>query len=144
VRSRNCLAKMNIRALGDLVNKTEAEMLSYKNFGETSLREIKKLLASKGLYLGMAVGPQHAARKEQMRLAGAESPQAAMLGKPIAEIDLSVRSRKCMARLNIATIGELADKTEAELMSVKNFGQTSLTEIKSKLGELGLGLKRTE
>ena len=53
VRSRNCLAKMNIRTLGDLVKKTEAELLSYKNFGETSLTEIKEILKNKGLRLGM-------------------------------------------------------------------------------------------
>src|SRR6478672_10681673 len=55
VRSRNCLKKMNIRSLGDLLKTTEQELLSYKNFGETSLNEIKALLASKGLRLGQAV-----------------------------------------------------------------------------------------
>src|SRR4051794_16375882 len=54
VRSRNCLKKMNLRSLGDLLRTTEQELLSYKNFGETSLNEIKALLASKGLRLGQA------------------------------------------------------------------------------------------
>src|ERR1051326_4698825 len=54
VRSRNCLKKMNIRSLGDLLKTTEQELLSYKNFGETSLNEIKALLAQKGLRLGQA------------------------------------------------------------------------------------------
>src|SRR6266550_4467595 len=54
VRSRNCLKKMNIRSLGDLLRTTEQELLSYKNFGETSLNEIKSLLASKGLRLGQS------------------------------------------------------------------------------------------
>ena len=48
VRSRNCLKKMNIRSLGDLLKTTEQELLSYKNFGETSLNEIKALLDAKG------------------------------------------------------------------------------------------------
>jgi len=52
VRARNCLKKMNIRTLGDLVVTTEAELLAYKNFGETSLREIKGMLVAKGLHLG--------------------------------------------------------------------------------------------
>src|SRR6184192_1256507 len=52
VRSRNCLKKMNIRSLGDLLKTSEQELLSYKNFGETSLNEIKALLAQKGLRLG--------------------------------------------------------------------------------------------
>ena len=54
VRSRNCLKKMNIRTLGDLLKTTEQELLSYKNFGETSLNEIKALLAQKSLRLGQA------------------------------------------------------------------------------------------
>src|SRR5687767_4322422 len=54
VRSRNCLKKMNIKSLGDLLRTTEPELLGYKNFGETSLNEIKALLASKGLRLGQA------------------------------------------------------------------------------------------
>ena len=52
VRARNCLKKMQIRTLGDLLRISEAELLSYKNFGETSLTEIKTMLASKGLRLG--------------------------------------------------------------------------------------------
>src|SRR5439155_101415 len=52
VRSRNCLKKMNIKSLGDLLRTSEQELLSYKNFGETSLNEIKALLAQKGLRLG--------------------------------------------------------------------------------------------
>ncbi|GAF89942.1 unnamed protein product, partial [marine sediment metagenome] len=55
VRSRNCLRKMKIETIDDLLNITEAELLSYKNFGETSLREIKVILDSKGLRLGMAL-----------------------------------------------------------------------------------------
>ena len=62
VRSRNCLKKMNIRTLGDLIRHTEQELLSYKNFGETSLQEIKDMLTSKGLHLGMAVEPSEERR----------------------------------------------------------------------------------
>ncbi|MDP6380003.1 MAG: DNA-directed RNA polymerase subunit alpha C-terminal domain-containing protein, partial [Phycisphaerae bacterium] len=53
VRSRNCLQKMDVRSLGDLIKCTESDLLSYKNFGETSLAEIKQMLASQNLYLGM-------------------------------------------------------------------------------------------
>src|SRR5205823_1845135 len=48
VRSRNCLKKMNIKTLGDLTRVTEAQLLSSKNFGETSLNEIKEMMGSKG------------------------------------------------------------------------------------------------
>ena len=52
VRSRNCLKKMNIRTLGDLTRVTEQQLLASKNFGETSLDEIKEIMTAKGLRLG--------------------------------------------------------------------------------------------
>ena len=147
VRSRNCLAKMNIRTLGDLVKKTEAELLSYKNFGETSLTEIKEILKNKGLRLGMTndelmhrdLGEAEAAPAPQEEVADPNSPDPAR--RPISELDLSVRSRRIVDLLKIRTIGDLADKTEAELLACPNFGQTSLNEIKTKLDEFGLSLR---
>ena len=53
VRSYNCLKNANIRTIGELVTKTEAEMLKTKNFGRKSLNEIKEILSSMGLALGM-------------------------------------------------------------------------------------------
>jgi DNA-directed RNA polymerase subunit alpha len=53
VRSYNCLKNANIRTIGDLVTKTEAEMLKTKNFGRKSLNEIKEILGGMGLSLGM-------------------------------------------------------------------------------------------
>ncbi|MCW8129407.1 MAG: tetratricopeptide repeat protein [Planctomycetota bacterium] len=139
VRSRNCLAKMNVRSLGDLVRKTDQELLSYKNFGETSLQEIRNLLESKGLRLGMFKEEEaKRARAQRLRTGG---PENTMLVKPITDLELSVRSRKCMQRLNIETIGDLCEKSEADLLATKNFGQTSLNEVKAKLTEMGLGLK---
>lgn len=55
VRSRNCLEKMLIKTLGDLTKVSEQELLSYKNFGETSLYEIRNILKQKGLRLGQAL-----------------------------------------------------------------------------------------
>jgi DNA-directed RNA polymerase subunit alpha len=55
VRSANCLQNANIRFIGELVQKTEAEMLKTKNFGRKSLNEIKETLSSLGLSLGMAI-----------------------------------------------------------------------------------------
>ena len=55
VRSRNCLKKMNIRTLGDLTRVSEQQLLSSKNFGETSLNEIKEILTAKGLRVGQAL-----------------------------------------------------------------------------------------
>jgi DNA-directed RNA polymerase subunit alpha len=147
VRSRNCLAKMNIRTLGDLVKKTEAELLSYKNFGETSLTEIKEILKNKGLRLGMTADElmskdlgeisEPAVRTEEQPDPNSPDPSR----RPISELDLSVRSRRIVDLLKIRTIGDLAQKTEAELLACPNFGQTSLNEIKTKLDEFGLSLR---
>ncbi|MBF5041020.1 DNA-directed RNA polymerase subunit alpha [Aggregicoccus sp. 17bor-14] len=53
VRSANCLQQANIKSIGDLVQRSEAEMLKTKNFGRKSLKEIKEILAEMGLSLGM-------------------------------------------------------------------------------------------
>jgi len=141
VRARNCLKKMQIRTLGDLLRITEAELLSYKNFGETSLVEIKYMLSAKGLRLGQGVeGEYSRLRKEvydQLRGAAPDS----VLSKPVSSLDLSVRARKALQMLNIQSIGDLATRTEAELMGVKNFGATSLDEIKEKLTKFNLTLR---
>jgi len=58
----------------------------------------------------------------------------------VNEIELSVRAANCLNNANITTVGELALKTEADMLKYRNFGKKSLNEIKSKLEELGLGL----
>ncbi len=63
-----------------------------------------------------------------------------LLGKPIEELDLSVRARNCLDAENLQSVGELVRKTEADLLRIKNFGKTSLKEIKKKLQDLGLSL----
>jgi DNA-directed RNA polymerase subunit alpha len=142
VRSRNCLKKMSIRTLGDLLRTGEQELLSYKNFGETSLNEIKALLASKGLRLGQQVEDKGAAARRAPVVAGNVAPD--VLNKQVAELELSVRSRKALQRLNINSLAELASRTEDELLGCKNFGHTSLNEIKQQLGNFGLALRKLE
>src|ERR1700761_5455315 len=79
VRARNCLKKMNIRTLGDLLKITEAELLGYKNFGETSLDEIKQMLTNKGLRLGQALEEQQAqARKDLLKSVAANVPESTL------------------------------------------------------------------
>ena len=149
VRSRNCLKKMNIKSLGDLLRTGEQELMGYKNFGETSLNEIKGLLAAKGLRLGQAaedgkgnpVAPVAVLRRTPV-VAGNVAPE--ILNKSTADMELSVRSRKALQRLNINTMGELASRTEDELLGCKNFGHTSLNEIKQQLATFGLGLRKLE
>lgn len=141
VRSRNCLKKMNINTLGDLLRISEAELLGYKNFGETSLNEIKAMLKQKGLRIGqLKEEAQQATRPPAPRRPSEGAPD--VLNRFLSEIEFSGRSRKCLQRLNLVTLGDLVMKTEAELLATKNFGQTSLNEIKQKLTEFGLTLRK--
>jgi len=134
VRSRNCLAKMNIHTLGDLIQKSEAELLSYKNFGETSLAEIKRILTQKNFRLGEG-------RRDDLSLSSLpDGEQARLLAEPVSVLELSSRSQRCMDRLGIETLGDLVQRTELELINQKNFGVTSLNEVKRKLNERGLTL----
>ena len=61
------------------------------------------------------------------------------LGKSVEELELSVRSYNCLKNANISTIGELVQKSEADMLRTKNFGRKSLTEIKEILESMGLG-----
>jgi len=140
VRSRNCLQKMGIMTLGDLTRTSEQELLSSKNFGETSLVEIRDMLSSKGLELGQFA----AERREEEPVYDPEtlSPnERALLDRPIADLNLSVRARKCMVRLGISTIGELVRRTGDDLLECKNFGVTSLNEVREKLTIQSLKLR---
>lgn len=60
----------------------------------------------------------------------------------IEELDFSVRTYNCLKKDNVLTIGELIQKSEQDLMNIRNFGRKSLNEVKDKLAQLGLGLKR--
>ena len=140
VRSRNCLQKMGIMTLGDLTTVTEIELLNSKNFGETSLVEIKEMMASKGLGLGQFAGEK--TRPEPIYEPESMSPdEQALLSRPISDLNLSVRARKCMIRLGLSTIGELVRHTGDELLECKNFGVTSLNEVREKLTGHGLRLR---
>jgi len=60
------------------------------------------------------------------------------LNKSVNELELSVRAANCLKNANIHTIGDLIQKTEAEMLKTKNFGRKSLNEIKEMLAEMGL------
>jgi DNA-directed RNA polymerase subunit alpha len=63
-----------------------------------------------------------------------------LLNMSVNEIELSVRAANCLNNANITSVGQLAQKTEAEMLKYRNFGKKSLNEIKDKLQQLGLGL----
>ena len=63
-----------------------------------------------------------------------------LLSMSVNEIELSVRAANCLNNANITTVGELATKSEPEMLKYRNFGKKSLNEIKAKLEQLGLSL----
>ena len=144
VRARNCLKKMQIRTLGDLLKVSESELLSYKNFGETSLVEINQMLASKGLRLGQSLQSHHSRMREEIYEELKSKASEAVLNKPITQLDFSVRARKALQLLGVQTIADLATRTEAELMGVKNFGATSLDEVNEVLTAYNLELRNLD
>jgi len=141
VRARNCLKKLNIRTIGDLTRISEKQLIASKNFGEQSLNEIRQIMDKMNLKIGQSLNgpapaPSYAPQREEL------SPEEqAIHAKPVSDLNLSVRARKCMTRLGINTIGELVSKSADDLMEARNFGVTSLNEIREKLTTLGVGLR---
>ncbi len=73
-----------------------------------------------------------------------EDERSRLLETPIEELELSVRSFNCLKRAGINTVGELIEKTDEEMIKVRNLGKKSLEEVKIKLANLGLDLKPSE
>ena len=140
IRSRNCLQKMGINSLGDLTRASESELMASKNFGETSLVEIRDMLRSKGLELGQSA-PEHPEVETPVDYSSFSPDEQTMLERPISDLSLSVRARRCMMRLGMTSIGELLGKTGDSLLETKNFGVTSLNEVREKLTQMGLKLR---
>lgn len=69
-----------------------------------------------------------------------DGAQSALLDQPISNLNLSVRARNCLDAENVRSIRQLAKMTEQDLLELRNFGQTSLKEVKKRLGERGIAL----
>ncbi|MHC4824290.1 MAG: DNA-directed RNA polymerase subunit alpha C-terminal domain-containing protein [Planctomycetota bacterium] len=155
VRARNCLSNMDIKSLGDLVSHSEQELLEFKNFGETSLNEIKRVLTQKGLRLGMRredgsfVIPEEfdAARSVDIEaelawLGTLTEEMREALELQISTLNLSVRCHRALVeRLNLQRVGDILLFSEEDLLGMPNFGITSLNELQKKLTEFGLRLR---
>jgi DNA-directed RNA polymerase subunit alpha len=96
----------------------------------TTLSELVNLFGDLAESQGLIVGPA----EEETTLTGD-------MALTIEDLNLSVRSYNCLKREGIDTVGDLVQKSEAELMDIRNFGQKSIDEVKAKLDELGLALK---
>ena len=135
VRSRNCLAKMNIFTLGDLVSITETEMLNYKNFGETSLKEVQEMLDARGLRLGYL-------REDDER--GMNKADQKTLAENIDRMELSSKTLQVLERMGIAKIGDLLGYNDVQLYRVAGSGQSVVQELSTALGAYGLSLPQPE
>jgi DNA-directed RNA polymerase alpha subunit len=133
IRSGNCLRNEKIVYVGDLVQRTEAEMLRTPNFGRKSLDEIKEALAALGLYFGMELRDWPPADAEESRK---------LLGTSFVikagDLQLSMRSSNILKEQRIAHVGDLVQRTEAEMLRAPNVGRKSLDEINEMLAGLGL------
>jgi DNA-directed RNA polymerase subunit alpha len=95
-------------------------------------------------HLGIFVELTDVAQSAEIMVEKEETTKGKMLEMTIEELDLSVRSYNCLKRAGINTVQELTQKSEPEMMKVRNLGRKSLEEVKLKLHELGLGLRKDD
>ncbi len=95
-------------------------------------------------HLAMFVNLTEEAQTTQVMVEREETHQEKVLDKTIEELDLSVRSYNCLKRADIQTVKDLTERTELEMMKVRNLGQKSLDEIKLKLADLGVGFRQED
>ncbi|MBU9720196.1 MULTISPECIES: DNA-directed RNA polymerase subunit alpha [Bacillaceae] len=95
-------------------------------------------------HLNIFVGLTDQAQHAEIMVEKEEDQKEKVLEMTIEELDLSVRSYNCLKRAGINTVQELTQKTEEDMMKVRNLGRKSLEEVQEKLGELGLGLRKEE
>ena len=88
----------------------------------------------------LGIGKLHEEFEEEEEESKERKDLKKKLGKPISELELSVRSSNCLAEANIRTIGELVSRKETEMLKYKNFGKKSLNEINAVLSTMGLHL----
>ena len=84
------------------------------------------------------------AKNAEIMVEKEETQKEKMLEMTIEELDLSVRSYNCLKRAGINTVQELTNKSEPEMIKVRNLGRKSLEEVKAKLHDLGLGLRKED
>ncbi len=135
VRSKNCLEKMNIHTLKDLTKITESDLLSFKNFGETSLNEIKAILSQKGLRLGQALESEH----ESDLCDKLPAMETEASSQAVSELGLSTRCVNALWKVEIQTVDDLIERTEEELIQ-SGVKQEYIDEINEKLAAANLSL----
>ena len=95
-------------------------------------------------HLELFIDLSETARNTQVMVEKEESKKEKVLEMPIEELELSVRSYNCLKRAGIATVEDLANKSQEDMMKVRNLGKKSLDEVTNKLIALGLGFTTEE
>ena len=95
-------------------------------------------------HLNIFVSLTDEAQEAEIMVEKEEDQKEKVLEMTIEELDLSVRSYNCLKRAGINTVQELSQKTEEDMMKVRNLGKKSLEEVKSKMAELGLSLRKDD
>ncbi|HBT78736.1 MAG TPA: DNA-directed RNA polymerase subunit alpha, partial [Selenomonas sp.] len=129
-------------------NVTDYDKLTLEVWTDGSLRPEEAVSKAAGilvmhlkLFQNMDGLAEDVAEEEASFPAEEEDDSSKVLDMNIEDLDLSVRSFNCLKRANINTVADLAEKTEEDMMKVRNLGRKSLEEVKKKLEELGLSLK---
>ena len=141
VRSQNTLEAAGITTIKELVMQTESDMLKYRDFGRKSLNELKEILSE--MDLGFAMQVDDFGKENSAELS---DHAKAYLDKPVAELELSVRSANTLEAAGVTTVGELVMLTESDILRYRDFGRKSLNELKQILSEMDLrfGIKLDE
>ncbi len=127
--------------------RTDYDKLTMDVWTDSSITPSESIsLAAKILteHLAMFVDLTDEAKNAEIMVEKEETHKEKMLEMTIEELDLSVRSYNCLKRAGINTVQELTNKTEADMMKVRNLGRKSLEEVKAKLNDLGLSLRKED
>jgi len=123
------------------------DKLTIEVWTDGSLKPFEALsLAAKVMtgHLELFIDLSEAARNTQIMVEKEESKKEKVLEMPIEELELSVRSYNCLKRAGIATVEDLANKSQEDMMKVRNLGKKSLDEVTNKLIALGLNFTSEE
>lgn len=123
----------------------ERLILEVETYGSMKATEAVSLAAKILIeHLELFVGLTEHVETVEIMVETEEEDKEKVLEMTVEELDLSVRSYNCLKRANINTVEELTQKTESEMMKVRNLGKKSLTEVINKLSELNLSLREEE
>ena len=140
--------KVNYSVENTRVGQTvDYDKLTIEVWTDGSLKAYEALsLAAKVMtgHLELFIDLSETAKNTKVMVEKAESKRERILEMPIEDLELSVRSYNCLKRANISTVQDLANKTEADMMKVRNLGKKSLDEVTNKLHALGLDFAKEE